>query len=382
MTTGMKIDRLTTYLQRVGDRPRVLLRITTDDGIDGWAEIYNHGPDLAYPAIIEFIADQIAGIDASRVTFVNQLLHQSARFPQGALGLAAIAAVDHALWDIAAKAAGVPVYQLLGGRVRDRVRVYAGLYSAPDVPDLRDRTAELHATLGVDAFKLSPYRRDLHRSRFGLVARELGDWFADIRETHPDEWEFAFDAHGCLWEPRQAVALAAALAPNEPMFLEEPIRPEYLPAWGRIRAEMTVPLATGESLYSPNEFLGLLSVQGADIVQPDIAVVGGLTQMRKIATLAEAHDVPVAPHNPLGPLATAANVHFAAATWNFSILEYKPDEVSWCHDPYVPVDGHLELRPDRPGWGIEIDEAALTHDDWVHWERKVPVRADGSTAWM
>jgi galactonate dehydratase len=378
----MKIDRLTTFLQRVGDRPRVLLRITTDDGIDGWAEIYNHGPDLAYPAIIEFIADQIAGIDASRVAFVNQLLHQSARFPQGALGLAAIAAVDHALWDIAAKAAGVPVYQLLGGRVRDRVRVYAGLYSAPDVPELRDRTAELHATLGVDAFKLSPYRRDLHRSRFGLVARELGDWFADIREAHPDEWEFAFDAHGCLWEPRQAVTLAAALAPNEPMFLEEPIRPEYLPAWGRIRAEMTVPLATGESLYSPNEFLGLLSAQGADIIQPDICVVGGLTQMRKIATLAEAHDVPVAPHNPLGPLATAANVHFAAATWNFSVLEYKPDEVSWCHDPYVPVDGYLQLRPDRPGWGIEIDEAALAQDDWVHWERKVPVRADGSTAWM
>ncbi|GHH80391.1 hypothetical protein [Promicromonospora soli] len=198
----MKIDRLTTYLQRVGDRPRVLLRITTDDGIDGWAEIYNHGPDLAYPAIIDFIADQVSGIDASRVAFVNQLLHQSARFPQGALGLAAVAAVDHALWDIAAKAVGVPVYQLLGGSVRDRVRVYAGLYSAPDVRELRDRTAELNATLGVDAFKLSPYRRDLHRSRFGLVARELGDWFADIRAEHPDEWEFAFDAHGCLWEPR------------------------------------------------------------------------------------------------------------------------------------------------------------------------------------
>lgn len=382
MTTGTKIARLTTYLQRVGNRPRVLLRITTDGGIDGWAEIYNHGPDLAYPAIIEYLADQIAGIDATRVAYVNQLLHQSARFPQGALGLAAIAAVDHALWDIAAKAAGVPVYQLLGGAVRDRVRVYAGLYDAPDVPQLVERTAALHEHHGVDAFKLSPYRRDLHRSRFGLVARELGDWFGQIRESHPEEWEFAFDAHGCLWEPRQAVELGAALAPNEPLFLEEPIRPEYLPAWGRIRAAMTVPLATGESLYSPNEFLGLLTVQGADIVQPDIAVVGGLTQMRKIATLAEAHDVPVAPHNPLGPLATAANVHFAAATWNFSILEYKPDDVSWCHDPYVPVDGHLELRPDRPGWGIEIDESALTQDDWVHWERTVPVRRDGSTAWM
>jgi galactonate dehydratase len=111
-------------------------------------------------------------------------------------------------------------------------------------------------------------------------------------------------------------------------------------------------------------------------------VVGGLTQMVKIAHLAEAHYVPVAPHNPMGPLATAANVHFAAATTNFSILEFKPDPVSWCHDPYSPVDGHLELRPDRPGWGITIDESALAVDDWVHWERRVPVKPDGSTAWM
>jgi galactonate dehydratase len=98
--------------------------------------------------------------------------------------------------------------------------------------------------------------------------------------------------------------------------------------------------------------------------------------------LAEAHYVPVAPHNPLGPLATAANVHFAAATTNFSILEYKPDAVSWCFDPYEPVDGHLQLRPDRPGWGVEIDERALASDDWVTWGRRVPVRPDGSTAWM
>ncbi|ATG55863.1 isomerase [Brachybacterium ginsengisoli] len=378
----MRIARLETYLQRVGARPRVLLKLTTDDGIEGWAEIYNHGPDLAYPAIMEYFAQQITGIDASRVAYVNQLLHQSARFPQGALGLAVIAAIDHALWDVAAKAAGVPVYQLLGGRVRDRVRVYTGLYSAPDVPELVERTAEIAASTGVDAFKLSPYRRDLHSSRFGLVARELGVWFERIREAHPDSWEFAFDAHACLWEPHQAVQLAAALAPNDPLFLEEPIRPEHLPAWTRIRSEMSVPLATGESLYSPQEFHALLTAGGADIVQPDICVVGGLTQMRKIAVLAEAHNVPVAPHNPMGPLATAANVHFAAATWNFSILEHAPAETTWCPDPYLPVDGHLDLRPDRPGWGLEIDESALATDDWVHWERKVPTRKDGSTAWM
>ena len=378
----MRIDRLETFLQRVGERPRVLVKITTDDGIVGWSEVYNHGPDLALPPLLEYLIEQIRGVDARRTAVVSQFLQQSSRFPQGALGLAAIAAIDHALWDIAGKAAGLPVYQLLGGAVRDRVRVYAGLYSAPDVPQLLERTSALHESHGYTAFKLSPYRSDIHRHRFGLVAEELGRYFGDVRQAHPAEWEFAFDAHACLWTPQQAIALGAALAPYDPLFLEEPIRPEYLPAWTRLRSQLQVPLATGESLYSPNEFLGLLSAQGADIIQPDICVVGGLTQMIKIAHIAEAHYVPVAPHNPLGPLATAANVHFAAATTNFSILEFKPDAVSWCHDPYEPVDGHLELRPDRPGWGIEIDESALAADDWVYWGRTVPVKPDGSTAWM
>ncbi|WP_029112742.1 mandelate racemase/muconate lactonizing enzyme family protein [Mycobacterium sp. URHB0044] len=378
----MKIESLQTFRQRVGDRPRVLVKITTSDGIDGWSEVYNHGPDLAYPPLLEYLFDQIKGMDPLRPTAVNQFLLQSSRFPQGALGLAAIAAIDHALWDIAGKALGVPVYRLLGGALRDRVRVYAGLYSAPDVAELRDTTAALHEQFGFTAFKLSPYRMKLHEHRFGLVVRELGDYFGHVRENHPEDWEFAFDAHACLWQPRQAVELGAALAPNQPLFLEEPIRPEHVPAWARIRSELQVPLATGESLYSTHEFLTLLTAGGADIVQPDICVVGGLTQMVKIAAIAEAHYVPVAPHNPLGPLATAANVHFAAATTNFEILEFKPDDVSWCADPYLPVDGHLELRPDRPGWGIQIDEDALRTDDWVSWARRVPVRRDGSTAWM
>ncbi|GAA2325581.1 mandelate racemase/muconate lactonizing enzyme family protein [Streptomyces cuspidosporus] len=378
----MRIESLRTYRQRVGDRPRVLVKITTEDGVDGWSEVYNHGPDLAYPPLLDYLFEQIKGMDARSPGRVNQFLLQSGRFPQGALGLAAIAAIDHALWDIAAKAVGVPVYQLLGGAVRDRVRVYAGLYSAPDVGELAETTTALHERFGFTAFKLSPYRTAPHRTRFGLLVRELGEYFGEVRDRHPAEWEFAFDAHACLWEPRQAVDLGAALAPNQPLFLEEPVRPEHIPAWSRIRSEIAVPLATGECLYSPHEFLALLSAGGADIVQPDVCVVGGLTQMVKIATIAEAHYVPVAPHNPLGPLATAANVHFAAATTNFSILEYKPDEVSWCPDPYLPVDGHLNLRPDRPGWGIEIDESALTTDDWVTWKRKVPIRPDGSTAWM
>jgi galactonate dehydratase len=378
----VRISRLETFMQRVGDRPRLLVKITTDDGISGWAEAYNHGPDRALVPLLEYLFAQIEGVDARRVSYVNQFLLQSSRFPPGALGLAAIAAIDHALWDIAGKAAGLPVYQLLGGAVRDRVRVYAGLYSAPHLPELADRTAELNERYGFTAFKLSPYRGDIHASRWGTVCREIGDYFAAVRERLPDTWEFAFDAHACIWEPGQAVQLADALAPGEPLFLEEPIRPEHMPAWARIRSEMRVPLATGESLYTPNEFLALLTAQGADIVQPDICVVGGLTQMRKIAVLAEAHYVGVAPHNPMGPLATAANLHFAAATTNFDILEFKPDDTSWCVDPYLPQDGYLQLRPGRPGWGVEIDESALAHDDYVHWERRVPVRPDGSTAYM
>ena len=120
---------------------------------------------------------------------------------------------------------------------------------------------------------------------------------------------------------------------------------------------------------------------GRDIIQPDICAVGGVTEMRRIAALAEAHYVTVAPHNPMGPLATAVNVHFAAAQPNFKILEYRiPEPVAWTDDPYLPRDGYLQLR-DRPGWGIEINEAALAKDDYVHWERKLPMRPDGSTGY-
>lgn len=377
----MRISGIACFLERVGDRPRVLLRVDTDEGLSGWGEAYNHGPDRALPPILEFLGDQIAGEDPRRVEFITQKLLRLARFPQGALGLAAIAAIDHALWDIAAKSLGVPVYELLGGRVRDRIPVYAGLYAAPDPDELRDRTAELNEGYGLTAFKLSPYRSEPYLRRWGLDVQASAEYFGAVREMCDPGFEFGFDAHAHLWEPYRAVQLGNALAPWDPMFLEEPIRPEYLPAWSRLKAQLTVPLATGESLYSAYEFLALLSAGGADIIQPDICVVGGLSQMRRIATIAEAHYVPVSPHNPMGPLATAHNLHFAAACSNFGMLEYKFDETSWCPDPYLPVDGHLELRPDRPGWGVTIDEDALGADDYITWLRRLPMRADGSLGW-
>ena len=171
---------------------------------------------------------------------------------------------------------------------------------------------------------------------------------------------------------------------------------------GDLKRGLNFTLATGESLYNRFEFLRLLSVKGCDIIQPDICVVGGLLEMRKIAAIAEAHYVTVAPHNPMGPLATAVNLHFSAAQPNFRILEYrlphgpnyvfgdgstaraKPDrsQGAWyVKDPYLPKDGYLELRPDRPGWGVEMDMDVLAKDDYLHWQRKVPRRPDGSTAY-
>jgi galactonate dehydratase len=397
----LKIDRIRAFMSRDKNRPRVILAMDTDEGITGWGECYNHGPDLALFAIFDYLIHFIKGHDPRRIEFLVHSLLQQARFPPGALGLAAIAAIDHCLWDISAKALGVPVYQLLGGHVRDRVQVYAGLYTAPDVPLAKDAMDALHAQWGITAFKLSPFRLDMHRHRWGEVVKTAADYFCNLRETVRSDYEIAFDAHAKVIEVTQAIQLGNALAPYDPLFFEEPLRPENFEAWGDLKRGLACTLATGESLYSRFEFLRLLQVRGCDIIQPDVCVVGGLLEMRKIAAIAEAHFVSIAPHNPMGPLATAINVHFCAAQTNFRILEYRlphgdayaygtdssvsannASEGAWyVNDPYLPKDGYLELRPDRPGWGVEMNEALLGTEEYVHWERKVPVKADGSTGY-
>ena len=383
----MRIARLRSFMSRDGDRPRVLVAIDTEDGITGWGECYNHGPDRALPPLLDYLAGMIEGEDPRRVEFLTLKLVQQARFPPGALGLAAISAIDQCLWDITAKALGVPVYALLGGAMRDRVRVYQGIYTAPDPALARDRVAALHERYGLTAFKLSPWRIDPHANRWGEVVRAAHDYFRGLREVMPTEFDFAFDAHAKIFEPWQAVALGNALAPYDPLFFEEPIRPEHIPAWAEIKAQIRCPLATGESLYSRFEFLTLLNARGADIIQPDVCVVGGVGEMRRIWTLAEAHYVTLAPHNPMGPLATAVNLHLCLAAPNFRILEYRlppgaddgrENVGTYIKDPYLPVDGHLLPRPDRPGWGVEIDEDYLATDRYVHWERKMPKKPDGS----
>ncbi len=388
----MKITGLRTFMTRDITRPRVLVAIDTDEGITGWGECYNHGPDKALSPLLDYLYLHIAGEDPTRIERLILKLLQQTRFPPGALGLSAISGIDHALWDISAKALNVPVYRLLGGHVRDRVRVYLGVYAEKHPKDFQDRCQAMNEAFGLTAFKTSPYQVDMHAVPWGQVIKSTTDWVSEVVDLCPD-YEFAFDAHAKIFEPWQAVQLGNALAPFHPMFYEEPIRPENIEAWGRLKAQLNVPLATGESLYSRFEFTRLLECAGVDIIQPDICAIGGLLEMRKIAAIAEAHYVTIAPHNPMGPLATAVNLHFCAAQPNFKILEYRlphaahykaesevidGDHETYVTDPYLPVDGYLELRPDRPGWGVEIDEDYLKTDRYIHWERKLPVRPDGS----
>ncbi|MGV1871175.1 galactarate dehydratase [Agrobacterium rosae] len=393
----MKIDRMRVFVTRDKDRPRVVVALDTDDGLTGWGECYNHGPDLALPPILDYLYNFLAGQDPTRVEYLYNLMLQQNRFPPGALGLSAMSALDHCLWDLAAKAAGVPVYKLLGGEVRDGIKVYAGVYTAPDAPAAKEEFDRLNEEWGFTAFKLSPWRLDIHAHRWGEVVRSSAEYFRSLRETVRSDYDIAFDAHAKIFEPAAARQLGNALAPYDPLFFEEPLRPENIEMWGDLKQGLNCTLATGESLYNRNEFLRLLQVKGADIIQPDICVVGGISEMRRIATLAEAHFVSIAPHNPMGPLATAVNVHFSAAQQNFRILEYRlpkgqcyvyggtdlekrEDETRYVVDPYLPKDGYLELRPDRPGWGVEMNEKAMQEDGYIHWQRRVPKRPDGSYA--
>ncbi len=401
---ALKIERLRAFMTRDKDRPRVIVAIDTEDGVTGWGECYNHGPDKALLPLLDYLFGFIKGQDASRVEYLINILMQQSRFPPGALGLAGISAIDHCLWDISAKALGVPVYKMIGGNVRDRVKVYAGVYTAPDPAAARDEFDKLNADWGLTAFKLSPYRLDMHRNRWGEVVREAAEYFRKLRETVRSDYEIAFDAHAKIFEVGQAAQLGNALAPYDPMFFEEPLRPENFDAWGELKRQLKCTLATGESYYSRFEYLRLMQAKGCDIVQPDICVVGGITEMKRIAAIAEAHFVSIAPHNPMGPLASAVNLHFCAAQTNFRFLEYRlpqgpgyvfgtgrqeapPEEQrlqgAWyVKDPYLPKDGHLELRPDRPGWGVEMDMQILGKEDYVHWQRKVPVKRDGSTGYV
>jgi galactonate dehydratase len=238
---------------------------------------------------------------------------------------------------------------------------------------------------GYTALKLSPLPPDYATLPWGKVVAESVRRCEAVRRAVGDEIDIGLDPHAKVFEPALAIELAEALKPMRPFFIEEPVRPENRPAMAKVREHVGIPIATGEMLYTRYEFRDLLALQAADIIQPDVCVTGGLLEMKKIAAMAEASYVTVAPHNPCGPVATAVNAHFAASTSNFIILEYIPDDAGVrrevVKEPVRLVKGWLEI-PEAPGLGIELDEKAAARHPFQPWRRPFNFREDGSLAWQ
>ena len=380
----MKITGIRCHIVDGGGRNIVFVKTETDAGIVGWGESFSVGPDLAVAATIDHLKDWILGDDPRDIERLWATMYQGLRFPPGSVGLAAISGIEHTLWDISAKALGLPVYRLLGGRVRDRVRVYQGC-TGPTPEAAAENALGLVEEYGYTAFKMSPFPPDDHLRPWNEVLREGPRHMAAVREAVGDDVDIGLDVHAKVLEPIRALELARAVEPYNPFFFEEPIRPEGIREMAWLRRRSPIPIATGEALYAKFQFNDLVRQQAADIIQPDVCVCGGLMEMKKIAAIAEGHDVVVAPHNPMGPLAGAINLHFAASTTNFLILEYRAhDKGRWrelVKDPWTPADGHLEI-PDTPGWGLEVDEDALGRYPAVTWRRGNPIRADNSPAFI
>lgn len=380
----MQITKVETLLAHPDHRNLVFVKIQTDVGIDGIGEAYSVGPDDATAAAIHHFAEWLVGQDPTRIEHLWALMYQGIRFPGGSVINSAISGIEHALWDITGKSLNVPVHHLLGGRVRDRIRVYQSPHGrTPE--ELAENAVGLIEKYGYTAVKIGPFPPGTDALPWNAQLRAAEARIAAVRRAVGDDIDIAVDPHAKIFEPNRAIALTEVLKPYRPLFVEEPLRPENVDALARVAAHTEVPIATGEMLYTKFEFRDLLVKEAADVLQPDICCAGGILECRKIAAMAESFYVTLAPHNPMGPVATAVNVQFTASIPNFLILEYIPDDAGPRRDlveePIALRDGYLQL-PTAPGLGIALNEEALPRYPFRTWHRAFPTRADGSLAFI
>ena len=380
----MKITKIDTHLVNLGHRNIPYVKVHTDEGIYGVGEAYSCGPDKATVEVIHDFEEWLSGRDPRDIEGLYHLMYAGSRFPGGSVVNAAISGIEHALWDIAGKAAGLPVYRLIGGKCRDKFRVYqAPRGNSPE--ELADNAVALIEKYGYTAIKMSPLPGNWHTMPWNQALRETERRVSAVRDAVGPDIDIGLDPHARLFEVSKAMELCAVVEPYRPFFVEEPLRPENYDALAKLSQSVNVPLATGEMLYTRFEFRDLFNSQAVNIIQPDICLMGGLWEMKKIAATAEANYMTVAPHNPCGPVATAVNVHFAASTTNFLILEYHADDEGprreIVDEPMKLVDGYLEI-PDKPGLGIDLNIEACERYPFRSWHRPFPIRPDGSLSYQ
>jgi galactonate dehydratase len=357
--TVHKIATLETFLVP----PRWLfVRIETDQGAIGWGEASLEGHGEAVLGAMEAVRDRIVGMDASRIEDIWQLLYRLGFYRGGPVLMSAISGVDQALWDIKGRMLGVPVSDLLGGRVRDRMRVYA--WVGGDRPHDVAAAALERRQQGFDAVKMNG-TEDMAWLDSPASVDAAAERLALVRETGVD---VGVDFHGRVHKP-MARQLVRALEPLRPLFVEEVLANEQLEAIAQIAGQTSVPLALGERLYSRWQFKPFFEAAAIDIAQPDLSHAGGISECRRIAAMAETYDVAFAPHCPLGPLALASCFQVAAVTLNFVIQEMsigihynRPDAdlLTFVRNPEAlrVTDGMVAVL-EGPGLGVDIDEDAV-----------------------
>jgi galactonate dehydratase len=356
----MRITDMETFLVA----PRWLfLRIGTDEGVVGWGEPVVEGRAETVRAAVEELSEYLIGRDPLPLEDHWQVLTKGGFYRGGPVLSSAVAGIDQALWDIAGKVRGAPVHELLGGPVRDRIRVYAAAHG-PTLKAVVDTAAEL-VDAGYTALKITPIGRlgflDTPSAVDDAVRRAEA-----VREVLGPGRDLAMDFHG-----RVSLAMARRILPRMepflPLFVEEPVLPEFSDRLGRITAHTSIPIATGERLYSRREFKTVLDA-GIAVAQPDASHAGGISEVRRIAALAEMYDVQIAPHCPLGPISLAACLQIGFATPNYLIQEQSLDLHRHRNQPGLDylldtsvltlADGHI-ARPVAPGLGLDIDERAV-----------------------
>jgi len=322
----------------------VFVKISTDAGIVGWGEMLKDDAKACAAGALE-VGDYLVGQDPCRVVHHWQAIHRGAFYRGGPIKTAILSGIDQALWDIKGKVYGVPVYKLLGGPTRDRVRVYG----------------KVSEETGVSAMKVGP--RALGRQPIKYLEGQryvdaVVESFKVLREKYGDDVDIGIDFHGAV-QPPTAMLLVKALEPYNPWFYEEVVQALNVDVMAEIAAKTHIPLATGERIFTKWGFREILEKRAAQILQPDVCYAGGITELRIIAGMAEAYYSPLAPHNPNGPVSLAASLQIAGCIPNFLIQERGDREHELLAKPLPPVtDGYRPL-PTDPGLGITIDEEKL-----------------------
>lgn len=358
----------------------VFCKVATEEGIIGWGEATLEGHATTQVAAVAELSRILVGENPLRIEYLWQTMYRSGFYRGGPVLMSALSGIDMALWDIFGKAHGFAVHQLLGGACRDRVRAYVGCGGAEPAA-IRD-SARAAIEAGFSAVKLCPV--DATEIVDGLdVLNRVEARVAAAREA-VGEADLALDFHGRV-APPMAIALADVLKPLRPFFIEEPVQCENVDALLEVKRSTPIPIATGERLYGQHGFRQVVEKEAAAILQPDLAHAGGISEVRKIAAMAETHYMAVAPHCPLGPVALAASLQIDLSTPNFLIQELGhlggpgPDGRPYLRTPLHVENGYLAVPP-APGLGIEVDEEAVRAMKWTDWDTPRLWHSDGAVA--